>query len=145
MRNTKPCTHTELTARVVALETGLVALRQVLDERDERYKLRASSQDAAVKTAMDASEKALVKAESGTERRLESLNELRSMASDQAALLMPRSEYAVQHQALVDRVTTTESRINTLEGRGGGIKEMWGYIIAIAAIIVAGIIEFVRH
>ena len=133
----KPCTNTELIARVVALESNLKALRQVLDERDERYKLRAITQDAAVDTAMKAADKALIKAEASTERRLEALNELRALASDQATLLMPRSEYAVQHQALVDRVTICEGRLTLSEGRGGGLKDAWGYLVGLAGLVIA--------
>lgn len=139
----KPFNCTELIARVVALEANLKALRQVLDERDERYKLRATSQDAAVKTAMDAAEKALIKAEAATERRLEALNELRTMASDQAALYLPRQEFGVQHTSLMDKIGLNENRISemqrdisAIQARGSGVKDAWGYIIA---IIMAGI------
>lgn len=148
----KPCTHTELIARVVALETGLAALREVLDERDERYKQRGDSQDAAVKIAVSNSEKAIGKAEIATEKRFEGVNEFRQTLADQAAALMPRAEYAVQHMGLADKIVSVENRINQLreelsgiQARGSGVKDTWGWIVAIAAIVVAGLVEFFRH
>ncbi len=146
------CTCTELLARVVALESGLSALKELLEERDERYKQRASSQDDAVKSALETSEKAIGKAEGATERRFEGVNEFRQTLADQAATLMPRAEYTVQHKSLEDKIIALDVRVNILQqglagvqARGGGIKEMWGYIIAIAAIIVTGFVEFFRR
>jgi hypothetical protein len=144
MATKSSCTHPELIARVVALESGVKALRQVLDERDERYKQRASSQDAAVKNALDTSEKAIIKAETATERRFEGVNEFRQTLADQATMLMPRSEYTVQHKALEDKVSVLESRLGAMQqdvsailARGGGIREAWGYIGVIAGLVIA--------
>ena len=141
----KPCSNTELIARVVALEANLAALRQVLDERDDRYKQRALSQDAAVKSALDTSEKAITKAEGATERRFEGVNEFRQTLADQAATLMPRAEYTVQHKAVVDKVDNLEKRMNETTGRGGGIKEAWGYVIAIASLLLTALVVYTRH
>ncbi len=132
------CSHSELIARVVAIETGLTALRQVLDERDERYKQRALSQDKAVSAALETSEKAIIKAESATERRFEGVNEFRATLADQAANLMPRSEYTVQHQALVEKV-------NQLQDRRIGMTQAWGYFVGIAGLVIAAFAIYFRH
>lgn len=132
------CTHPELIARVVAIEAGLKALRQVLDERDERYKQRALSQDKAVSAALETSEKAIIKAESATERRFEGVNEFRATLADQAANLMPRSEYTVQHQALVEKV-------NQLQDRRIGMTQAWGYFVGIAGLVIAAFAIYFRH
>ena len=148
----KPCTHTELIARMVAVEGALRTLREVLDERDERYKQRALSQDNAVKSALDTSEKAIIKAESATERRFEGVNEFRQTLADQASRLMPRSEYTVQHQALEDKVIATEGRINlmqqdisTLLARGNTSKDAWGYVGVVAGLVIAIIAIYFHH
>ncbi len=149
---TDKCSSSELLARVVALETNLKALREVLDERNKRYELRASTQDNAVKSALDTSEKAITKAESATERRFEGVNEFRQTLADQASRLMPRSEYTVQHQALEDKVSTSEARINQLQNdilallaRGGGMKEAWGYVGIITGLIIAAVAGVYFH
>lgn len=146
MADGKSCTHVELIARVVALEANLVALRQVLDERDERYKQRAASQDSAVKLAIETSEKAITKAETATEKRFEGVNEFRQTLADQAATLMPRAEFNVQHTALTERINTNEGRMNrvqqdisVLQSRGNSLKDAWGYLIGFVGIIIAGL------
>ncbi len=147
-----PLTCADLCARIVALEANLAALRQVLDERDARYAQRSTSQDAAVKSALDTSEKAIFKAESATERRFEGVNEFRQTLADQAATLMPRAEYNAQHKALEEKVAGLETRIGELSreissvlARGGGSKEAWGYIVGLAAAAVAGVAIYLHH
>ncbi len=146
-----PVTCADLSARIVALEANLAALRQVLDERDARYAQRAASQDKAVSSALETSEKAIIKAESATERRFEGVNEFRQTLADQASTLMPRSEYTVQHRALESKVDTLEDRarlmqqeISTVQARGGGMKETWGYVIAVIGLIIAMLAVYFR-
>ncbi len=148
----KPCTHSQLIGRVVAIEAGLIALKELLTERDERYKQRAMSQDEAVKSALETSEKAITKAESATERRFEGVNEFRQTLADQASTLMPRAEYNAQHKALEEKVAASENRINEIQtaqisllARGGGLKEAWGYIIAASSAIAAFTIYLVTR
>ena len=152
MAENRPCTHSELIARVVAIESGLAAFKEILQERDERYKQRAISQDQAVKAALDTSEKAITKAETATEKRFEGVNEFRETLADQAATLMPRVEYAVQHKAITERIEDIGVQVNLLrqdlssmQARGGGMKEVWGYIIAIAALLMAAVVGYLRH
>lgn len=151
------CSYNELIARIVALETGLSALHQILNERDERYKLRSDAQDYSVKLSMDNSERAIAKAEVATEKRFDSINEFRATLADQASRLMPRSEYDVQHKALEERVTvveetleakitSNENRINSIQqsmtsilARGGGIKDAWAYLVAATGLVIAAL------
>ncbi len=146
-----PVTCADLSARIVALEANLAALRQVLDERDARYAQRAASQDKAVSSALETSEKAIIKAESATERRFEGVNEFRQTLADQASTLMPRAEYTVQHDALraqvagIDRhVSKLQSDQLSLSARGGGMKETWGYVIAVIGLIIAMLAVYFR-
>lgn len=151
------CTCNELIARVVALESGLLAVHQLINERDERYKLRSDAQDNAVKLSMDNSERAIAKAEIATEKRFDSVNEFRATLADQASKLMPRAEYDVQHRALEEKlnvaeaaleakIISNENRINLIQqnltsilARGGGMKDAWGYIVGIAGLVIAGL------
>ncbi len=149
---TKSCTSSEVLARIVAIESGLKALRQVLDERDERYKQRAESQDLAVKSALETSEKAITKAEFATEKRFDSVNEFRATLADQASKLMPRAEFDVQHGAVLDRIRVNEERIggiqsalSSIQARGTGVKDAWGYLVGIMGLILAAITVYFRH
>ncbi len=148
----KQCSHAELKARIVGVEAHLAALRQVLDERDARYTQRAASQDKAVSSALETSEKAIIKAESATERRFEGVNEFRQTLADQAATLMPRAEYTVQHDAVKAQIAASEKRINEIQStqisllaRGGGLKEAWGYGIAVASLAMAALVLYFKH
>ena len=151
----KPCTHTELIARVVALETGLKAYKEMMEERDNRYQLRADAQDQSVKVAIVNADKAVAKAEASTEKRFESVNEFREQLADQATRLMPRSEYEVQHTALEEKVHLVERRVGTLEqtvtsilARGGGMESAWGYLVAGVGIVIGAIAAlgaYLRH
>ncbi len=147
-----PITCADLSARIVALEANLDALRRVLDERDARYAQRAASQDKAVSSALETSEKAIIKAESATERRFEGVNEFRQTLADQASTLMPRAEYTVQHQALEEKVSANDKRINELQStqisllaKGGGAKEAWSYVIAIIGLIIGVLAVYFRR
>ncbi len=139
--------------RVVALEAGLTALHHILDERDIRYDQRAAAQDRSVATALEAAEKAIAKAEMSTEKRFDSVNEFRATLADQAALLMPRAEFSVQHASITDKLDVLEKRIGEMQqsissilARGGGLKDAWGYLVAGAGVILAGIaIYFHAH
>ncbi len=149
---TEKCSHSELAARFVALESAFVAFKELMSERDVRYSQRALSQDNAVKNALETSEKAIIKAEDATEKRFASVNEFRQTLADQANLLMPRAEYTVQHQALVDKVQNTEERLNEIQkeyfgtqARGVGVREGWGYIVAAGSAIVAAAAIYFNH
>ena len=135
----------QLIAKVVALETGLDALRQVLDERDERYKQRAHSQDAAVATALAAAEKAVVKAEAATERRLEGLNELRDMNLDQAKTFARTDEVNLLIKAIEVRIQSLDDLAKSDLARGGGMQEAWGYFAVALGLIIAALAVYFRH
>jgi len=57
--------------------------------------------------------------------------------ADQAAMLMPRSEYNVQHTALMERTAGLERRVGTIEDRGLGKNEGLGFIGQIILGVIA--------
>lgn len=77
-----------------------------------------------IQATLDASDKAIGKAETATERRLEAL-----------AGAMSRDEYGAQHAALVDRVNALQTRIERAEGQGIGRSQMWAYVVAIITVL----------
>ena len=140
-----PCTIEALSARIDALE-------KMLNEREERTKERFIATDRSVSAALSASDKAVTKAELATEKRFEGVNEFRATLADQAAMLLPRAEYNVQHLALMDRTSAAERRIGTIEDKGVGKSlglSLLGQIvlgiiatIAMMAVVIEAILRF---
>ena len=97
---------------------------------DEKFGLLIQAQKEGVKTAMEAAEKAVAKAEIAADKRFEGLNELRGMASDW------RTEFA--------RQSTVDLQIKGLTDKIDGVRSsMWAYLIggivagaAIATLVV---------
>ena len=93
--------------------------------------------DKAVQAALIAVERASDKAEEASNKRFESVNEFLSQLSDQTATFISRSEYAVQHKALDEKLLSTAdsvralelrltSRLDLLKGNDTGAKESEG-------------------
>lgn len=91
-------------AKCDALSARIEALKTLMDEREDRTKERFALMEKNINVAMTASDKAVTKAETATEKRFESVNEFRETLRDQAATLMPRAEYDVQHKALEEKL-----------------------------------------
>jgi hypothetical protein len=132
------CSNGELEARIVALEANLASFKELMNERDERYKQRALSQDNAVKSALDTSEKAITKAESATEKRLEGLNELRAMAEDQA------KDFS-RKEVIEPKLMGLEDMIKTRIYHGGGVRDAWGQFAVAAGLVIAAVAVYFRH
>jgi hypothetical protein len=95
------------------------------------------AQEKAVAAALAATKEAVIKAETATEKRFESVNEFRAQLADQTSTLMPRQEYTVQHRALEDKLTDLTNRINTSSGQVEGSKITMGKIYAAIAAVGA--------
>ncbi len=147
------CTHAELVPRVVALEAAHEADIRFSEERDRRYSDRADAQDKAVATALASSKEAVQKAELSTERRLEGLNELRKMATDQAGTYARDDKVNLRFDAMVKqletldvslghRITTLEQTVATNAGRVNGMNLIWSIIVAGGGLVIgiAGVI-----
>lgn len=107
--------------RNVEMKKPKVSLRDYLEERIQSLSNRVDA--AAV-----ASEKALEKATSATEKRFDSVNEFRAVLSDQTSTLLPRSEYDARHQALTDRTEANAARIASLDAKLTGHREGTGSV-----------------
>ena len=57
-----------------------------------------------IEMRLDAMQRAVDKAETASDQRFESVNEMRSMVTDAASRYMPRAEFEAAHQALVSTV-----------------------------------------
>lgn len=113
-----------------------ITLREYVDVRFE-------AQEKSVQAALYSADRAVAKAEAASERRFDSVNEFRNTLSDQARLLMPRSETEQALKGLSDKIDTLTIRINQRDDRGRGMGDVWGYLVG-AVGFLALIVSFFR-
>ncbi len=139
-------------------DTVLVHLSKLIDANDLRYQQRydaqqtalrdaLSSQEKAVNAALIAAQQAVTKAEVAAEKRFDAVNEFRAQLADQAAGFMPRGEYQVMHDALIERVVKTENymlqNMGQEQGRSAVVALIVSSIFAVTAVI-AVVAAFVK-
>ncbi len=73
--------------------------------------------------AMAAADRAVAKAEGANEKRFEGVNEFRKTLSDQAAGFMQRAEGDARFQALNDKLSALELRIEKTESSSSGKRQ----------------------
>lgn len=116
-----------------------------VDTVKEYFEQRFTDQDRAVQAALQAAKEAVLKAETSSDKRFDSVNEFRRTLSDQTNTFLSRPEYEAQHKALEDRVTDLSDRMNKADGRGAGLSAGWGYLagaVGLAATVVSIILAF---
>ena len=125
-----------MTKDIVARER-ISTIEALLAERDRRYTERFDGQEQANKVALEAAEKAVLKAEDAAGRRFDSVNEFRQTLSDQAAQFVTRKEV----EALFLGVNATLGRLETgaaaSAGRGAGVSALIGYLIGAGGLVIA--------
>lgn len=136
------------------VDTLHVHFRQMMSDKDRRDEQRFEAQQQAVRDALVAQEKAVnaallaaqqavTKAEMAAEKRFDSVNEFRATLSDQANMLMPRSEATVLLAAQDQRLTVVEKRTQEDRARSRGVGDAWGYLVAavgLAGAVVAVVV-----
>lgn len=56
-------------------------------------------------------ESAVQKAEAATDKRFESVNEMRAMVTDSASKFMPRAEYETAHRSIVEKIEALQKML----------------------------------
>lgn len=112
-----------------ATHRDLQALRDLFESNRK-------SDKEAIALALTSAEKAVDKANEANEKRLDGLNELRSMAQDQANSYLRRDVYDTQHRALGDKVDILAERVSGIEGRFLAIGIV-GTLFGIGGVILA--------
>lgn len=108
---------------IARLSEQLAGLRREVLAQDRLYGALISANADKVELALTASDKALAKAETATEKRFDAVNEFRSQLADQAATFMPRTEADASTQRLTERIQELTDRVNTSGGATQGAKE----------------------
>ena len=104
----------------------------LINALDEKVGLLITAQKDGVKTAMDAAEKAVAKAETAADKRFEALNELRAMAADWRTEFARQTTVDLQVKSLSDKLELYMSHLSAIElqlqaisSRGAGRGDMW--------------------
>jgi hypothetical protein len=103
------------------MQTKFESTGKIADERDRRYEERFRAMDEKTSLALTASEKAVSKAETATEKRFDAVNEFRGSLSDQTATLLPRAEAEARFKALDAKNEDLKNEVSGLrESRSSG-------------------------
>jgi len=149
-----------------SLETAIDYLLAVIGEKhehtrtliagnDRRYEERfAASQKALelglagqkseITAALVAADRAVLKAETATEKRFESVNEFRGTLDNQQRTLIPRSEVDVMVRGLTEKIADITKRLDGLQAESRelqserkGIQGGYGYAVGAIGILIA--------
>jgi hypothetical protein len=123
-----PLDQTTTEQRLARIETWLEAESRFNNER-------FTSQDKAVRAALEAAKEANGKAERATELRFESVNEFRKTLGDQAGNFITRATFEEFQKSL---------RLNLREDHGD-VRAVWALIISAVTAIVFAISVFIKH
>lgn len=137
----------------------LSQLRDIIDERDERYSQRFQAQQEALNAALEAAtqrsdtqllankeqvanalsaaKEAVAKAEVAVEKRFESVNEFRQSLDDLSRLQMPRAEAEALFRTLDEKVAGIIRAQDTTRDQGTGRDDTWALVAAGLALFIA--------
>jgi hypothetical protein len=148
------------------VELAIVSLREVVHLKDAKYETQFKSLEAALQAqlislrentalAFTASEKAISKAETASEKRFESVNEFRQTLTDQAATFMQRAQVETLLGNLNEKLNLLTARVERGEGIGDGsartkaestTQNNWavGLVVAVAVSLVEILLHFAK-
>jgi hypothetical protein len=106
--------------------------RDLVRMLDERF----ASQQEMVRTALTQQEKQVVQDRQAMEKRLDALNELRSLVSDQQRDFVSRAEYSATHSALAEKIDALTARVNEAGGGQAATYRVIGWGFAIFGVIM---------
>ena len=140
--------NSDLRLQIAVEAARLEGYRALQEERDRRYAEVAAEREKTLKMKEDADQAALQLSRDAQTYKDEKANELRSQIESERGIYMTRSEYIVQHQALVDRldlavkvvadqVDLLGQRVDTSSGAASGVLVARQQFFATMAICVA--------
>lgn len=108
-------------------------LTSLISAADTRYEQRFLAQEKVFRDALLAAEKAVAVAERNSEEWRKGANEWRGSMTDRERNFVARAEF----DALKERVDKTE-------GIGKGMRDLWGWGIAAAGVLIAAVTVFFK-
>ena len=123
----------------------------LLAEAEKLNKTRFDGLKEMTALALSSADKAVNKAEDATNKRFDSVNEFRKSLDDSRVDLLPRQEFAAQHESLKQLIASVESRVAKNEALNAGKQSgigmvgviVLGIITAIASVTT--IVSFLAH
>jgi hypothetical protein len=107
----------ELVPLLKYTDSRLDALAESVDRRFDSADKLSTSRLAGIEKAVDVATEAM-------NRRLEGMNEIKAMAAASAATYLPRPEFAVQHQALSEKMEADHASLDAkIEGGFKALEE----------------------
>jgi hypothetical protein len=103
------------------------------DTLKQYYDQRMIDQEKAVAAAFDASNKAIEKSETASEKRFASVNEFRQTLTDQATTFLPRQEADRVTASNAEKIQALTDRLNRMDAQGEGSKITMGKLSAMLA------------
>ncbi len=142
-----------VSAKIESLRTYFSDLR-LLDKESVTTAMIAA--EKAIAAAMTASEKAILKAEMAAEKRSEASNEIRAAMIDQqknfADKVQTEFRFGTTEQRMEDAIVTMTKRLDGIDqiltgmsAHSKGLGDGWGYLVAIATLVMLGLELFLRH
>lgn len=127
--------------QIDALSAALRDFQAVMESRSTEQKQAVDvafmAAKEAVQTALAAAKEAVAKAEVAYEARFALMNEFRQQLNDQAATFMPRTEAEAADRRTNDQLQELKDRMNTSDGRSGGISASRAALLVIIPVIVS--------
>lgn len=117
---------------------------RITDAKFVTFRTLIDSQAEKVALALAAADKAVTKAEAATEKRFEGVNEFRAALNDQTRLQVTTDKFDSVVDGLNGRIRSLEARIEKAEGSRSGGRDVWGYLVAAAGIVIAVIAFYAR-
>ncbi len=111
-------------------EDEKITIKAYVDQRFLDY-------DRAIKTAMEAAERATLRANDASDKRFEAVNEFRAAMSDQQRTLMSRSEYEQGHRNMSDRIASLENYRYEVGGSTKSADQAISRGISVLALLVS--------
>ena len=122
-------------------------LKMLIDANDKNYNQRFENVIQATKSALDAADRAVNKAEMASEKRFDAVNEFRATLSDQQRTLMPRNEAELMIKSINEKVDALNLTTIARQSEKQGIGQGWGYavgVVGLISLIVSCILRFVK-
>lgn len=103
-------------------------LLTLIDERDAKHVQR-----------MDATDKAISKAELAIEKRLESVNEFRHQMGDMQLTLVRKAEVDIRFESFEKRIEVLVAAGNKLVGQEKGIGMAWSIMTVVLSLVLSAV------
>lgn len=117
-------------------KVSVKVLAERISSLQRELNIGLQNQSYQTRLALEASEKAVLKAENASEKRFESVNEFRATLQDQASHLITRTEVEALTISITADIKRIEENQNKSIGHGTGVSQFWSILVAFIGMLV---------